>query len=112
MEEKRSSKRMNIDVSIQLKPIDGIHVDSKAYEVEVQNISRGGMAFYCKEPLMLNGFYDAHIVIWTKEKIDAVIQVVRKQDNNVYGCHFISMSTVDNAKIEIYELFNYPEEGR
>ena len=51
MEEKRRSKRMDIDVRINLKSIDVDEEDGKIYEVDVVNISRGGIAFKCKEEL-------------------------------------------------------------
>lgn len=112
MEEKRRSMRMDIDVKITLKEIDCKESPGKAHEVELINISKGGMAFKCKEELALKGFYDAQIKIWTKEKIHTVIQVVRKVDDNTYGGKFVGMSATDQFKIEVYELFNYSEEGK
>lgn len=105
MEEKRRSKRMDIDVRINLKSIDVDEEDGKIYEVDVINISRGGIAFKCKEELEIDGFYDTQITIWTKEKINTVIQVLRRNKDGSYGGKFVGMSAADQFKIEVYELF-------
>ncbi len=110
MEEKRRSKRMDINVRISLRAIDADEDDDKTYQVDVINISKGGMAFRCDEEITVNGFYDAQITLWTKEKIGAVIQVLRKNGDNSYGGKFVGVSTSDLFKIEVYELFHYPDE--
>ena len=107
MEEKRRSKRMDIDVQINLKSIDADEEDAKTYEVDVINISRGGIAFKCKEELEIDGFYDTQITIWTKEKINTVIQVLRRNKDDSYGGKFVGMSASDQFKIEVYELFTF-----
>lgn len=109
MEEKRRSKRINIDVKISLRAIEGDGTAGKSYEVDVVNISRGGMAFRCPEELSINGFYDTQLTIWTKERINTVIQILH-QDGDVYGGKFVGMAAADQFKIEVYELFNYPDE--
>lgn len=110
MEEKRRSKRMDIDVRISLRAIDADDDDdSKTYDVDVINISKGGIAFKCDDDICVNGFYDTQITIWTKEKINAVIHVLRKSGDNSYGGKFVGMSASDLFKIEVYELFNYPD---
>lgn len=108
MEEKRRSKRMDIDVQIKLKSISGEKKTGNSHTVEVTNISKGGIAFTCQEELCLNGFYDTEVTIWTKEKIHTVIQVLRKEGNS-YGGKFVGMNAPDQFKIEVYELFNYPQ---
>ena len=109
MEEKRRSKRMDIDVTISLKAIENGDNSGKTYDVEVMNISKGGMAFKCDEELVIHGFYDTQITIWTKEKINTVIEVLHK-DEESYGAKFVGMPAADQFKIEVYELFNYPGE--
>ena len=95
MEEKRRSKRMDIDVRINLKSIDVDEEDGKIYEVDVVNISRGGIAFKCKEELEIDGFYDTQITIWTKEKINTVIQVLRRNKDDSYGGEVFGMSAAE-----------------
>lgn len=107
MEEKRRSIRMDIDVQIQLKAVNSDETMGKVYNVDVINISRGGIAFRCKDELCIDGFYDTQITIWTKETIHALIQIVRKSGKDEYGCKFASILPTDQFKIEVYELFNY-----
>lgn len=111
MEEKRRSKRMELKVQISLRAIDADDDDdSRTYDVELVNISKGGMAFKCEEDICINGFYDAQITLWTKEKISAVVQVLRKNRDGAYGGKFVGISSADLFKIEVYEMFNYPDE--
>lgn len=107
MEEKRRSRRMDINVRISLRAIDADEDERKIYEVDVINISKGGMAFKCEEELCINGFYDTQINIWTKERINTVVQVLRKNNDHSYGGKFVGMSAADQFKIEVYELFKY-----
>lgn len=111
MEEKRRSVRMDIDVTICLKAIEDNGKFEKTYDVEVINISRGGMAFKCKEELVVHGFYDTQITIWTKERLSTVIEILH-EDDGVYGAKFVGMSASDQFKIEVYELFNYSGEQK
>ena len=56
-----------------------------------------------------DSYYDAKIQIWTKEVVDAVIQIVRseeKPDGFHYGGVFIGMTDTDALKIDIYQIFN------
>ena len=80
MEEKRHHKRLALDVSIQLERLteDGTTTYDYTQDV-VTDVSRGGIGFQSDEPLEVGGYYNTRIQIWTKEVIDAVIEIVRKQ---------------------------------
>lgn len=115
--EKRAARRMEIDVSIKLSELYNSESDvarKDELEVEVVNISKYGMAFITEENLNIDSFYDTKMVLWTKEKIDTVIEIVRKEkidDNHFfYGCKFIGMVAADMIKIQIYEMFNEVED--
>lgn len=115
--EKRSAKRMEIDVRIRLSELYNSESDvsrKEELDVEVVNISKHGMAFISRENLNVNSFYDAKMVLWTKEKVDSIIEIVRKEkiDDNqfLYGCKFIGMVAADMIKIQIYEMFNEVED--
>ena len=82
--------------------------DSEEYH-DVTDISKSGIGFDCKKKLEINSYYDAKIQIWTKEVVDAVIQIVRseeKPDGFHYGGVFIGMTDTDALKIDIYQIFN------
>lgn len=111
MEEKRRHKRLDLDVSLQLERLDEDGVTTLKYvHVEVTDISRSGLGFVSKQELVIGSYYDTKIQIWTKEVVDAVIEIVRcdKQEDGIYkyGCVFIGMTDVDALKIDIYQIFN------
>ena len=100
MEEKRRHKRLDIDVSVQLERLDE----------DVTDISRSGIGFNAKVPLDIHTYYDTKIQIWTKEVVDAVVEIVRRTDSEEgvyhYGAVFIGMTDTDALKIDIYQIFN------
>ena len=53
---------------------------------------------------------DTKIQIWTKEVVDAVVEIVRRTDSEEgvyhYGAVFIGMTDTDALKIDIYQIFN------
>ena len=60
-------------------------------------------------PLELHTYYDTKIQIWTKEVVDAVIEIVRCEEKEGvyhYGAVFIGMTDTDALKIDIYQIFN------
>lgn len=112
IQEKRKSKRMGINVKIKLQKVTDNHVPmglkEEEFEVNVVNISKDGMAFRTKERLALNSFYDTQVVLWTKESFDTVIEIVRMEnfgeEETLYGCRFVGISTADQFKIDVYQI--------
>jgi hypothetical protein len=110
MEEKRHHKRLKLDVSIQLERLTEDGATTYDYtQVAVSDVSRGGIGFQSSEALEVGAYYNTRIQIWTKEVIDAVIEIVRKQKmedgTDKYGATFIGMSDTDAIKIDIYQVF-------
>lgn len=111
-QERRKSNRLDINATIQLnsvrnkKNVDSLNKD--AFEVEVVNISKDGLAFKTVEKLELNTYYDTNITLWTKEKFQTVIEVIRMENygeaQTLYGCRFIGIMPSDQLKIQIYEM--------
>ncbi len=111
MEEKRRNKRLELDVSVQLERLDEEGVTTLKYmHVDVTDISRSGLGFTSRQELGIGTYYDTKIQIWTKEVVDAVIEIVRcdKSEDGLYkyGCIFIGMTDTDALKIDIYQIFN------
>ena len=110
MEEKRRHKRLDLDVSVQLERLDEEGVTTlKFIHVEVTDISRSGLGFKAKKKLEVGSYYDTKIQIWTKEVVDAVVEIVRVEeleDGYKYGGVFIGMTDTDSLKIDIYQIFN------
>lgn len=118
MSERRRAKRIDIDVSIKLNELksdiqQGTLDTAKMVDVEVVNISKDGLAFRSDEKLERNTFYDANVVLWTKETFDAVLEIVRIEefDNEptLYGCRFIGILPSDQLKIQIYDMLQEAE---
>ena len=104
MEERRKSKRMELDAKLMVKRLDSNSEDEVI--IEVFDLSKSGVGFTCNKPLTIGAVYEAFLTIWTKETIHSFIEIVRivKQDNTFsYGGIFIGMPEMDMKRIEIYE---------
>lgn len=110
MVEKRKHKRLDLDVSIELERLDEDGVTTLKYiHVDVTDVSRGGIGFKTKKNLEVGSYYNTKIQIWTKEVVDAVIEIVRTEKTDEgykYGGEFIGMTDTDALKIDIYQIFN------
>ena len=110
MEEKRKHKRLELDVTVELERLDKDGVTTlKFVHVDITDLSRSGIGFRSKQELEVGTYYDTKLTIWTKEVIDAVIEIVRSsetEDGYVYGAEFIGMTDTDALKIDIYQIFN------
>ena len=112
--EKRRAKRIEINARIKLHSVSNpkfapIAPKVDEFEVDVVNISKGGMAFKCQEFLRLNSFYEAKVLLWTKETFDALVEIIRMEsieddDCTMYGCRFVGISASDQFKIEVYQI--------
>ena len=82
MEERRKHKRLDLEVMVELERLDEESVTTLKYvHVEVTDISRSGLGFKSKADLEIGSYYDTRIQIWTKEVVDAVIEIVRRYYN-------------------------------
>ena len=110
MEEKRKHKRLDLDVTVELERLDKEGVTTLKYiHVDIMDLSRSGIGFKANQLLEVGTYYDTKLTIWTKEVIDAVIEIVRcneTEDGYVYGAEFIGMTDTDALKIDIYQIFN------
>lgn len=110
MEEKRRSKRLELKVNIQLERVDepGGLTTVQYVSVDVTDLSRGGIGFTTGQELKEHTYYDTELEIWTKEKIDTVIEIVRavRREDGIfeYGASFIGMTEAEALKIDIYRL--------
>lgn len=108
MQEKRKSKRFVLDASIIMERIDGSK--NKTVPINVIDVSGTGIGFSCDELLEMNSVYKVNLKIWTGDKIEAFVNIVRfdnsNDDVNVYGGNFIGMPEADAAKFNIHEMFD------
>ena len=99
--ERRRSKRINIDVTIQLKSVNqNSSADQPtAVDVNVVDISTTGMAFKSDYQFKLGTYYDANITLENKENIQTIID-----DSIQYGCCFVGITPEQQFKISVYQI--------
>ena len=112
--ERRKYKRMDLDVRIKLTRVDNGQTPEEI-PVEVLDISRAGIGFFCDRELVNGAVYQANIKIWTGDIISAFINLVRvsvQENGNIYGGIFVGMPEADWCRIGVYETFqDYDENG-
>lgn len=106
MEERRKSKRSELSSTITIKRLD----ENKAEHVDIDivDISKSGVGFNCKEPLVIGALYESDLRIWTQEVLHAILEIVRiekKGDMYSYGATFVGMPAMDTFRIEAYQAF-------
>jgi len=110
MQEKRKNKRLDLDVTVELERLDTDEITTLKYiHVETTDLSKSGIGFKSKQILEVGSFYNTKLQIWTKEVIEAVIEIVRRvetEDGYEYGASFIGMIDKDAMKIDIYQIFS------
>jgi hypothetical protein len=114
MEEKRKSKRFDIDVEVESERIDpgAKGSDHRFVLVDVTDISMTGIAFISNEDFDIGATFAAKIKIWSGKTLDSVFKVIRKEKKAVgfkYGCIFVGMKENDALSIKIYELLHDQE---
>lgn len=118
MEERRTSKRLELTVTLKLEYIHGqTQKAEKNVTIEVLDLSSKGIGFRSKEKLDVEGFYDTKMIIWTKEVIPCVMQIIREvsEADGIYhyGAVFVGMSEINQQKIDTYQMIDEIEkEGR
>lgn len=117
MEEKRNSKRLDLDVTIELNHINAGAggTDIQHINVETVDLSKSGIGFISSEKLEVESFYNTKFQIWTKEVINTVIKIVRRvetENGYRYGAFFVGMTEKTKLKIGIYEILNDFKENK
>ena len=110
MEERRKSKRTDLQSRLLVKRLDS--GKQEEIGVDVKNVSKTGIGFYCDEILDMGAVYEAYLTIWTKEVIHAFIEIVRiekVEDTYEFGGLFIGMPEIDLQRIDVYNAVNDAE---
>lgn len=111
MEEKRKSKRSDLNSRLIMKRLDG--TESKEVDIEIEDISKAGVGFRTEQVLTIGAVYEGYLTIWTKEVIHVFMEIVRiekKDDIYVYGAIFVGMPGMDAARIETYQTIEESKE--
>lgn len=104
MQERRKGTRLNLDSSVVIH-----RIDEKEDEIiiEVIDVSKTGIGFSCEKELKIGAVYESLLQIWTKERINAFIEITRiekKGDIFEYGAFFVGMPEMDSARIANYGI--------
>ncbi len=112
MQEKRKSRRFVLEATIAMERVDG--TKNRLVPINIIDVSGTGVGFSCKELLEMNSVYKLQLKIWTGDKVDALVNIVRfdnsKDDEYVYGANFIGMPGNDTQRFDIHELFEKAKE--
>lgn len=103
-EERRKSKRMELNSTLVMKRLDDGSEEEIA--ISIDDVSKTGVGFHCDIPLMIGTVYESYLQIWTKEVLHAFLEIVRiekKEGTFQYGAIFIGMPEMDMSRIAVYE---------
>ena len=110
MEERRKSRRTDLQSKLLVRRLDSGRQEEIG--VDVKNVSKTGIGFYCNEILDMGAVYEAYLTIWTKEVIHAFIEIVRIEkvvDTYEFGGLFIGMPEIDLQRIDVYNVVSDAE---
>ena len=110
MEEKRRSKRMAVDMKLEISNLfkqDNVVIKNIDAPIRVVNISKGGICFESEAMLPVGYYFNSKIELGdSTNALFAVIQIIRvekKEEGIFYGCQFIGMAPVLNYIFDEYE---------
>lgn len=104
MEERRKSKRLELNSKLVIRRLD--NEDGKEIGIEVYDLSKTGVGFHCDTPLLIGSVYEGYLTIWTKEVLHAFVQIVRSEkegEHYNYGAVFVGMPETESGRISTYQ---------
>ena len=108
--EKRRYKRLPIELHLTISNLfcqDNVKANIDPTDIEVFEISAGGVGFRSKSVLPLNYYFNAKIVLGEPDNVVyAVIKIIRSQkldDGFIYGCEFVGLPEILHPAFEKYE---------
>lgn len=105
--EKRKAKRIPLEANLAMNRIGG--GQTEIVPVQIIDVSKSGMGFECARDLEIGSVYEVELVLWTKEKINSFVNIIRCDESDtkkIYGATFVGMTETDSCKIDIYDMFN------
>lgn len=111
MEDRRKSRRMELESKLIIKGLNGSSDEEVA--IEVADVSRTGIGFSCDCKLDIGSVYEAYLTIWMKEHLHIFLEVIRMETlesgRYSYGAIFIGMPVMDSKRIEVYDTMDRME---
>lgn len=108
MHERRRYERLPIDCRLKVNNLyNGYQkgIDKVDADIEVIDISRGGIGFKCNQTLPLNSYFDATIGLDGREYFRAIVKIIRcssVDSGTIYGAEFIGLAGFLENKIAEY----------
>ena len=110
MYDRRRHKRLPITMTLNINKLfkqDNVFINDISEEIDVVDISKTGLGFYCVDDLPLGYYFDAKIVLENeKNYFYCVIKLVRKEavdEGYLFGCEFVGLAEILSKKIDEYE---------
>ncbi|MDD6058360.1 MAG: PilZ domain-containing protein [Clostridiales bacterium] len=104
MEERRRSVRTELQAELFMRRLD--REDEEKVNIQIRDVSTGGVGFWCDRRLEVGVVYDCVLTIWTKEVIHCFLKIVRsveEEDRYMYGGVFVGMTEMDTMRIQVYQ---------
>lgn len=111
MEDRRKSRRMELESKLIIKGLNGSSDEEVA--IEVADVSMTGIGFTCESQLAIGSVYEAYLTIWMKEHMHIFLEIIRMEKleggRYYYGAIFIGMPVMDSKRIEVYDTMDRME---
>ncbi len=113
MEEKRKSKRLPVDLFLDISSLfkqDNVKVENVHAPIEVIDVSKLGIGFKTTSVLPLGYYFNARLQLGNSDSIlHCVVRIIREQtakdETNLYGCEFVGMAPILDYIFDEYEAF-------
>lgn len=101
MEEKRSSKRLDVDMSLNISDIfkqDNVKIENIDAPIRVTNLSKSGIGFESEATLPVGYYFNAKINLGNSDStLYTVVRIIRAEGTPYgmyYGCEFIGLAPI------------------
>ena len=109
MEERRKSKRLNVDMSLVISDIfkrDNVKIENINAAITVTNVSKLGIGFETEATLPIGYYFNAKIDFGnSNSSLYTVVRIARSEDiqNGIYyGCEFVGLAPILDMIFEDY----------
>lgn len=101
MEEKRKSKRLDVDMSLNISDIfkqDNVKIENIDAPIRVTNLSKSGIGFESEATLPVGYYFNAKINLGNSDStLYTVVRIIRAEGTPYgmyYGCEFIGLAPI------------------
>ncbi|MEA4845854.1 MAG: PilZ domain-containing protein [Clostridiaceae bacterium] len=108
MKERRKGERFDIRLELTITSLfkqDYEIIPDMNEGIEVRNISKSGIGFFCIHELPMNYYFDAKIQLTPDKYFYAVLKIIRREKlegGYFVGCEFVGLADVLSMKVDQY----------